>query len=749
MKSFIAKKDGTDLFEHCFKVGEKCREMAKYLSDDERIIKSAYICGVFHDLGKCVSYFQSYLRGENSKNEEKTKHNIISSYYCGQLLKDFGEENCNIFNNVLKAILYHHSVGTIDFNKVITDTENEKDTIKSCFGVLFSRIKKEYPEMECYENFTPKTYDFKYFSEYDIDQSLNDEFLLLSSILVNADIVVSSGKEYDYEIRNDEIIINKPISYDERFDIQKQKAEELNEFGLSVFTSQTGFGKTMLGLMYLLSNKRKCYWVCPQNSICKGVFNTIKKELNVLGLNNIKVSLLLAGEYEGNDDKADIIVTNIDNFVSPIFKSNLLSLSFDLSFSNVIFDEFHEYVCDSPIMNVFTLILEMRSKTKNTKTLLLSATPISLFYKHLRNFDVNNVKQNNSYNCEKILNKKIKLCFVGEEKDIKKDYRGESTMIFCQSVKLCQKACIEKKCDNLIHSRFTESGKKNKLDSLLNEHGKGKGIKTSYSCTNVISTGIDISFENLVISSPTPESLLQSLGRCNRWDEYDGIPLIEIINTKPNKSEMTIIRNVYDKTLVQKFYDFLKREFDGLECVTTTLGTLYHLREKFYTENAEEYKNYFLKKLNESRRCSAKYLNYEHKIKYHDNTDDTTYISKLPTIRNNEKTVNDQNFYARFKNKKGKYIDEVIQTSSQTLSMELYDLYDPHEMLSDIYSNEEIKDTYLHFGLKNNFNKYYSFNDRKLSKEFEGKLMRCSKTPLLITQKEKVYYDNFFGIIKN
>ena len=418
------------LIEHSIKTAEVAKKLCENFSNikdnnNPFFDKCAVIAALFHDIGKATESFQNHLL---KGSETKINHSIVSAVIAMNRLNFKFDRGGNSKKVISRAILYHHPVSftisdkeigdnvSIDYsflkdNLLISDNDNSNiieiiNNLVEYYNAHFSSDSNDKISVDA-------DYETNSISKEYIVSKNDDLFFAICNIVKFADIISSSGKsieEYIYRNNfNEKIIFNKPANYDDRFEKQIEYAQKLFEDKrLSVFDCQTGFGKTLLGLKYLLSNNKKGYWICPRNTIAEGIYNTICKEIDALQLNGkVSVGLLLTNEWKAGNENADIIVTNIDNFVRPTFRTDSNNRCYNMLSCNCIFDEFHEYIDDEAIMAMFQVILSARYKYMfETKTLLLSATTIDYFYKDYKwNADFYSVK----YNYEPILNKKLDI----------------------------------------------------------------------------------------------------------------------------------------------------------------------------------------------------------------------------------------------------------------------------------------------------------------------------------------------------
>lgn len=751
-----------NLLSHLKKCAVECYTNAINVGASEDVQQLAFICGLFHDLGKCKESFQKYLKGG-----KYSEHAVSSAYIFDRRIHIEMNNELRIGfldkQYITRSILHHHPCDgdyTKSYNLKSDLTANDNEIIKEFIKKLieyyddyFNSTKKYILSYAEKEEITED--DVTYFNKAsapDIVKNRESKFFVLSGILRFSDIVSSyeeSHIDYNkylfnglYKDSNRGFI--KPEGYDDRFYEQKKTAALLNKNDFSILEAPTGFGKTMLGVIYLLSNDKKGYWVCPRNSIAESVYKTVKKEVEHLGFSDrISVGLLLTNEYIYGDKNSDIIVTNIDNYVRPLLKNDVNDLSMNMIYNNVIFDEFHEYI-DKQLYGMFVSIVAARSKLKGVKTLLMSATlpPYdrqSFIYKY---FDIDKDYQpitRKDIKCNEISNKKYRVVFTD---NIEESVFGKSTLVNLNSVSSAQTFYGKKLVDRLIHSRYTENDLKRIKEKLYEEHDKSairnsKEVysNTSYSSTNMISTGVDVSFCNLKYNYIQPDRLIQLLGRINRFFECtEEVPTIILLKSEFNvKSERYSVGLDYDIELSEKFYAYLTKNIENNSIIS--LEELYGLRDRFYKEYASDIEKY----MNEVESESFDHLgNLKYLKTNHFKEDSSKRISNGVTMRDDGKAMK---FFAIFKNAKTGVMTEPIQVD---------DVYIRKSFLSE---DNTIKKA-VNYIKKHDLLKAY-FNRKKIDKlsistpDLHAKLLNlatCDETPFPIVSCYK--YSSEIGIFE-
>lgn len=603
----LAKDDGTTLITHSKYVRDVSLILLKEILYEEQYNnykKIVEISSLLHDIGKLTKNFQNILENKDNENKEKFKytHNQIGWAFVSKYL-NVGKRDKKLIEY---SIYWHHGI----FNK--NDNLNgdildeilykDKELMKNYIITILGDEYYNDSELDCIKQ--PKYY------EIDNENNFSDIIkYLIKDCVVLADRIVSSfGKD---ELKN--IDINKEIKkvierkniskivktkYDntERFEKQKNIVNKTNK--TTIINAPAGFGKTILGLLWSLKNNKKIIWVCPRNMVAESVYDSIIKELKNLNI-NLSVELFITGEIiKSNIENkegfnSDIIITNIDNYLYTSIRNDKLIHSYLTNNVNVIFDEYHELVSDSPIFSLFILIMKIRNNLSKSKTLLLSATPIPINH-YWEGLGCNKTKvlptPGNHYSA--IHNKKYELNIINQPDNT------ENTLTIFNSIKESQKYKYSKKIKYLIHSDFQKEYKKTQFKNLMDLYGKDsiRNIpKDSVVGTHIIQASLDISFLVLNESILSPESTLQRIGRCDRWGDYNDVPIINIF--KPdNRSESKSIEVLYDRHLNNEWYNLLSKHNNKL----LTLDNFYDLYNLFSNNFNREIRRYIAKRYNKS-----------------------------------------------------------------------------------------------------------------------------------------------------
>lgn len=606
--------------------------------------KEVITAAALHDIGKCSKRFQEYIRGKKSKKTETTQDGLIISN--GDNDKKKNDEVNFVHHNVLAwaylnkyrkissivktNILYHHVVIKPLWNeatwKSIMAIEEKNDKNLDAFNEFYDymvsycadtygvTINKEFCknkddasiDISLYQLITPEDL------YSDLDES--SKYLILRALIVFADRYVSAhysdidlickgDKDYldnmfntvidNPNLPNDEVNLMKDSDgnyvYDvERLASQNDVLEKINSSDNCIVSASAGFGKTLVGLRWILQNKKKTLWVVPRNVIAQGTYDQICTELEKMGYSNkVSVGMLIGGEWLSGDINSDIIVTNIDNFLSMMIKNNMVDNLLKEIGGNIIFDEYHEFLGKEGLFAGFIEMVYTRCKMTNSKTLLLSATPLHFEKKYFKN--IIHFTEATPYNGK--MNVKIEYHNLKSIREL--FVKSKDSFVICNTVKQSQTAFKElsKNSDDdiLIHSRFPRN-RRNELENKIYEfHGKNSDVKCRNNVfgTNIIGVGLDISAKHIYDFVITPENTIQrGCGRGGRFNESEYKNEIEyhVCELSKKTDFKRIIESQTSEELSDKWLQILKK-YDGR---SITKDDLYKLYNKYYEENDKD-----------------------------------------------------------------------------------------------------------------------------------------------------------------
>lgn len=580
-------------------------------SGNPELRKCAYYAGLLHDIGKATNQFQNILSKnideydhiDNDDNKPKYKylHNEIGWAFLSSKI-NYYVNNHSYSDYILNNIYYSHGLYNLDDYKN-TDIEILKDDeniINELYEYLIQLPTSNISKLEQYKEdlkYSHPNYYIQFDKATDENQIIqkNNKMLYLRSIVRYADALASKNifnicttddeiKQFilDSNKSNSNIEIKKCEYFNTpRFNEQLDISNKIEKDKTTIIKAPTGFGKTLVGLLWFARHKEKMLWVCPTNNLSYCIYNSIINELKLFGDNNVSVQLYLTNEVkECNkpnipDFEADIVITNLDNYLKPNIDSSYGSRLYNIYNRKTVFDEIQEYITDAPLFACFISSMSIRHNYIKTETLCLSATPSILHTKwdtrnnetiilpnkteHYKSF----VNQNITINCNNYLTSDIIISnSVSETQRKKEDYNKEL----------------------IIHSHYLEKDKRDKINNILSIFGKGSNDIKTLSSSLILQSGFDISTKTMSDSILSPETTLQRIGRIDRWnDKGGGIYNFDLYD---NQSENKVSKMLYDGDLREKWFIALKI-IDGQ---TLSLNELYIFYNKFVAENAQAIK---------------------------------------------------------------------------------------------------------------------------------------------------------------
>lgn len=454
---------------------------------------------------------------------------------------------------------------------------------------------------------------------------------MVRTIIVSADRIVSSIDKEEL----DDVIDNKDIESllfklkDDSFDLinigiermlenfdkkygkterslkQESIADELSKIDdVSVLYGPAGVGKTKIMLDWIArkNNKKKTYIIVPKTSIAYSLYKEISSEY--LPDNKIEI---VTGDFKENtchgqsintDDNnlfsSEINITTIDQILNMMLSHNKIDIFLDVLNSNLIFDEFHEFIDIPGVIMLFVQMIFLKRFTSNSCCLLVSATPnLYLLKEKLFISTSRNLKQIESFNQTKY---KISLNQFSdnisaaeiENEMFNKIKKGEIALF--NSATKAQISAIKaikngEEKSLVYHSKYFNNDKKIIYKKIMKEFGKKLRTRdNSLRVGPILQASVDISTKHMHTEISTIDNIFQRLGRVVRWGESEEGYYSIYIPDDFSKSG-TIKRSLesmgnFNATI--KFIDFLKLNINNKKL--WTLNELYPLYVSFFQE---------------------------------------------------------------------------------------------------------------------------------------------------------------------
>lgn len=665
----LSKSTGLSLELHSKSVARISEFLAKKILNNDYLkdhLQKIIIAALIHDIGKCNKDFQEFLIKkinlivDEDDNPIYLLHQELSWAIAICILNKINYESA------LNAIYWHHAKPIYDKSK------NKNDNVANILNKIseddiiniYNNLKILIPnDLISFEDFKKSIERYKqsdekypnYYSDLEQNNSSNRNAIIYRSIIITSDRISSKLSIQDVErtiidddfceelIKNNKSISDYilPSNYDQnRLSSHIQITEDCNINRTTIVKGPAGFGKTFIGVLWSIKRENKLLWVCPRNIIVESVYDSILNELENLQLKNkISVELFITGNRKKctNEEidifQSDIVVTNIDNFLSPIAKNRFGLWAADILKRDVVFDEFHEFRCDNALFSGFIEIMRIRHNITKCNTILLSATPSLynfLWESSIVPFNKTKILPDEKIHYPAAHNAVYNVNIIDEDNLVNE----KNSLIMTNSIHNAQLKKKELNMDLLVHSNFLDEDKNEIFKTLYNNYGKFSTLndKPSVVSAPIIQASMDISFLKMFISLLSPEQFFQVIGRCNRWGEYID-PSIFIFKLKKNSSESNAIKMLYNKELNEIWFNFLESEITQKNRMN--LNELYKIYNKFNIDYETEIKKYILDqyKLSVSALSTIKPIKY---IIEHDKNKKTSKQVELVKLKKDQ-----------------------------------------------------------------------------------------------------------------
>jgi len=684
----LAKSTGETLINHSINVKNKSIELYEssgHIKNDEKEI--IRLSALLHDIGKATKGFQNFVKGK--KNTNGYPHQHISWAFVNNICK----LDNNIKSKVLNIIYWHHGVPNLSqansseiLQSLSLEDINDMVEIAKELGV---EIKEDY--LETYEDdYTspPKYYEHK--TDYRENIKYNHKLIYLRLCVVLGDRI-SSGMEFNENYVGNPLNLEVcPFDDDTRFNKQKEVIAKTDK--TSVIKAPTGYGKTMMGLMWYEKTNKKTLWVCPRNTVAISTYDSIIKELKNAN-KSLNIKLVYENEtkksnFDEDNEQADIIITNIDYFLRPYsnVSKDISLLGFMLK-ANVIFDEYHELVSDSPLFSLFINFMNIRNNVTNSETLLLSGTPIPLNYLWDTMANRTKILPNENSHLNAVHDKPFKINIL----DKKPNNIINDELYFTNTIKNSQKLAKKYENTTLIHSNFSKEDTERIMNDLDNCYGKNNTgeSKPAFISTLVLEAALDVSFKSVYDTPLSPERTLQRIGRCNRWGEKDGGIVNIAIENEYNRGNSEIIKMLYSDELNELWIEQMKK-LNGCEI---TLNKLYDLYNNFNKVNSKKIERLIKNKLNSS---SQSLENNIYPIKYYNKLKSDTKIFKASS--NKFRSKGNEIFYIVKDNSTNKWVGPFSENIRKDYQQSFNESGNILNEIKKIYKKEIINDDRFDYG---------------------------------------------------
>ncbi len=565
------KPDYTPLEQHLYDVAITAEKIAPYFHLD---LKTAFIGGLLHDIGKANKIFQDRLTRKITRQDQPFRHEIASIFFLSMI-----DENKRDY--VLEMIIAHHKSIKNDVRELgILDLENRfEDTFalhlgeweswsKAAIEILVS-LGIKYKPISIDDTYNSYNYAVNYCKRRVLGWSrwkglmvASDHFAsaLVDKMEKNLNKIFKIPNLNFYEQRKNKLY---PLSL---IKINSNKKH-------TIITASTGAGKTD----FLLRRcKNRVFYILPFQASINAMYNRIKNDLDKSNP-NLDIRLLHGsssitienGKIEErmlqNKVGASIKVLTPHQLASVVFGiKGFETILLDIENTDVILDEIHVY---TEITRAIVLKLIDVLKYINCSIHIGTATMPSVLYKEIISklgkenvYEVKLSKANllsfNRHIIYKI--NSFESSFDEIEKAINEDRK---MLLVCNRVAVSQNwyETISNRFPAtkimLMHSRFKRSDRSELEKKLIEEFSK-----TEKSCivisTQVVEVSLDISFDVMITQTAPLDSLIQRFGRINRIRNENTIGKYKpIFVIKPPEKEKEALP--YNLEILQRSFEIL------------------------------------------------------------------------------------------------------------------------------------------------------------------------------------------------
>lgn len=409
------------------------------------------------------------------------------------------------------------------------------------------------------------------------------------------DLLIEKGNYEDYLVEE-----SKPCKYTipESFDAVRLKQQiKIARESLKYLTVQvnapTAYGKTVVMFIRMLLSGRRTYLVCPRNDIADNIYHEI---VELIKLFNVKIDIELyyaSKRVASNSDNicdeftSQIVITNIDNYAASFSKSKYSSREYNIFTSDLIMDEFHELITDSPLFGVFVEIVRMRAQlSNNSTTLLVSATPSII--SEIISEDITYLPEKGKHYPS--VNKMP--CHIMSGEAPPEEIKGGDVTIL-NAISNVQKYHEENKLNAIIHSKYMPYDRRANIAKFLANFGKNSTTVSKYRtvASPLVQASLNVSWIRMFESVCSIETTFQRLGRVNRFGEY---PISEFTSFKSSdRAEISARNAVYSVELGNLWHEEYSKLAENRP--TITYDEMYEEYHKFN----EKYRTKILKYLTE------------------------------------------------------------------------------------------------------------------------------------------------------
>jgi CRISPR-associated endonuclease/helicase Cas3 len=381
-------------------------------------------------------------------------------------------------------------------------------------------------------------------------------------------IYINNKEEQDYKITNNENRFELcSFSNDSRSQKQHLLSEKIANNLISICAMDPGSGKTSIALLaHAIACKenrnRPLIIALPKQLQVTGLFHTIKQDINRIFKTSEQYSIegFFSGKRQHNTDNvtnetlsSDINILTFDRFLSPSYERDQFNEFIKMLHSNLVLDEFHEFAWLPRMIYSLQEILRIRSWIgSGQKTILLSGTPDPALIKILYIKDAQYFTRNE---LDPTYESKTKIQYV--EDDLYMAQKEDQLISYNTIDQLHESLLnIELEKSDIIHSRFSDKHKIEKIQILLEKYGRTSPINNTCTITaKILQSSFNLNYKNASLKVSHPSTDAQTWGRINRFGNK---PLGHIYMVREQNKNIFKKHLLGYKETIQKWHSFLQ-----------------------------------------------------------------------------------------------------------------------------------------------------------------------------------------------
>ncbi|WP_017549439.1 CRISPR-associated helicase/endonuclease Cas3 [Salinicoccus carnicancri] len=397
--------------------------------------------------------------------------------------------------------------------------------------------------------------------------------------------------------------------------------------GIYQLNLPTGSGKTLISLRYGVhqmkhQDKDRLIYITPFLSVLEQNAEEIKhilKDKHITEHHSNIVGPEEEGENGIDDDQREKMLTQYlrDSWDSPVIlstmvqffqtlfkeKSNNIRRFSSLANSVIILDEVQSLPIE--VTHLFNLTMNFISQVMESIVVLCTATQPTYnsdYIKYQINYQIaekkNIVKMDKGERSvfDRTTVSKLHDGESSDETEIVKevlDYPEDSILIILNTKKAVKKVVdvLEERTSRPVYYLSTNLCPQHRKDIIKDIKRKLPTEPVVCVSTQLIEAGVDIDFKRLIRSYAGIDSIVQSMGRCNRNGKLEGLGQVKLVKTKKEFENMDVVALKSIKEKVSVTEKILRYEKDKIN--------VEELNDKFYDyyyANSSESLNYSLGK---------------------------------------------------------------------------------------------------------------------------------------------------------